>query len=53
MEYIRNRKCIDPKMMTLTAIAAMKSLDPEVKSWPRMNITLVARFDVSPKRSPI
>ena len=45
-------KSIFPKIMTDTAMAAMKSLEPDVKSWPRRNIMLFALLAFSPKRSP-
>ena len=53
MEHTMNVNSIFPKMMTETAMAAMKSLDPEVKSWPRRNITLFVLLAFSPKRSPM
>ena len=48
-----NVNSIFPKMMTETAIAAMKSLEPEVKSCPRRNMILFVRLAPSPKRSPM
>ena len=45
--------CMLPKAMTLMAIAAMKSLLPDVNSCPIRNMTDVAFLEGSPKRSPM
>ena len=53
MEHTMKVKSILPNMMTDTAMAAMNSLEPDVKSWPSRNIMLLALLEFSPKRSPM
>ena len=53
IDQTTNWKWMLPKRITDTASAAMNRRDPDVKSWPTRNMTLLARFDVSPNLSPM
>ena len=53
MLHTMNWNCMLPNAMTLIAMAAMNRRLPDVKSWPRRNMTEVAFFEGSPNLSPI